>query len=183
MSPSSLKFSATGPMKWSGRSAASSSIPTTSSPRARMRWRGAASACAISKRATSTRTDSIVQLHGSGRGPSRCKRHFFIGRDMTERQARAAAASVPEAGGRGSADRRHRARLQQYPHRHHRHRRNPGEAVADDPQLAATAKLIDEAAERGAELTQASARIRPQAAAAAARDRHRRRSGASSAGS
>ena len=43
-----------------------------------------------------------------------------------------------------------------------------GGGVADRPELAAIAKMIDEAAERGAELTAAPARLRAPAAAAAA---------------
>ena len=46
-----------------------------------------------------------------------------------------------------------------------------GEAVADRPELAAIAKMIDDAAARGADLDATPARIRPQAAAATARGR------------
>ena len=48
------------------------------------------------------------------------------------------------------------------------------EGVKDDPALAAIAKMIDDAADRGAAAHRQSAGVRPQAAVAAARDRRQR---------
>ena len=63
------------------------------------------------------------------------------------------AACAEDGCGRPAHGRR-RARLQQYPDRDHRHHRHSGRSRRrSSPQLAAIAKLIDEAAERGANLT------------------------------
>ena len=60
--------------------------------------------------------DGAKRTGGAGGG-----RGFFETLE-TERQL----AAVAEDGGGRPADRRHRPRLQQHPHRHHRHDRNPG---------------------------------------------------------
>ena len=67
---------------------------------------------------------------------------------------RAPAPPVAEDGGDRPAHRRRRARLQQHPHRDHRHDRNPRRRPwptgRSSPPIA---KMIDEAADRGADLT------------------------------
>ena len=79
----------------------------------------------------------------------------FLHRPRPDREAGRGSpvAAGPEDGRDRPADRRRRARLQQHPDRHHRHHRNPGGSRRRQPELVAIAKLIDEAAERGANLT------------------------------
>ena len=118
------------------------------------------------------RDGHAVMLTWMGAWSEPVKRHFFVGRDLTEKQAAEAQfrqAQKMEAVGQLTGGVAHDFNniltvitgtigiLT--------------EAVADDPQLTAITRMIDEAAERGAELTRAPAGLCPQAAAAATRDR------------
>ena len=116
-----------------------------------------------------------VPLNWIGSWSEPVQRHFFIGRDLTEKQAAEAQfrqAQKMDAVGQLTGGIAHDFN-------------NMltvitgtigilGEAVADKPSLPPSRRLIDEAADRGAQSDQASARLCPQAAAAAARDRRQR---------
>ena len=103
----------------------SSCSPTTSRARAtRCAWRAAASSRATSNAAMSIATAMPVPLAWTGIWSEPDRQYFFIGRDMTRaHHARGPAAPGAEDGGGRPAHRRRRARLQQHPHRHHRHDR------------------------------------------------------------
>ena len=112
---------------------------------------------------------------GRGPGPSRSRRHFFIGRDLTEKQAAEAQlrqAQKMEAVGQLTGGIAHdfnniltviTGTIEIL-----------AEAVAREPQLAAIDRMIDEARRARRRADPASARLRPQAAAAAARSRRQR---------
>ena len=113
-----------------------------------------------------------VTLNWMGTWSEPVKRHFFIGRDLTEKQAAEAQfRQVAEDGLDRPADRRRRPRFQQRAHRHHRHDRHPG-GRGRRPARARRHHQADRRCRRARRATdQASARLRPQAAASAARDR------------
>ena len=129
-----------------------------------------------SKRSFETRyigkDGNAVSLNWSGTWSEPVRRHFFIGRDLTEKQTAEAQmrhAQKMDAIGQLTGGVAHDFNniltvitgtigiLE--------------EAVADQPELVSIAKLIDEAAERGAKPDQASTGLCPQAAVATARDR------------
>src|ERR1700738_1390574 len=96
-----------------------------------------------------------VMLNWMGSWSEPVRRHFFVGRDLTEKHiadAQLRQAQEREAAGQLTGGIAHdfnniltviTGTIEIL-----------GEAVADRPELAAIAKLIDEAAERGAHLTQ-----------------------------
>ena len=115
MSPSSLSILGYHPDEMIGRNATEFLYPEDlDAPATRCGWRDVVAAPAISIAATSTETVAWCRWCGPELvEPER--EYFFIGRDMTERPPRTAAAPGTEDGGDGTADRRHRPRLQQHP--------------------------------------------------------------------
>ena len=120
----------------------------------------------------STRTGKAVALNWTGTWSEPVRRHFFIGRDLTEKQAaEAQLRHVAEDGCDRPADRRRRARLQQYPDRDHRNHRHSGRSRRRRPAARRRRQADRRSRRTRRQPDQASARLCPQAAAAAARGR------------
>ena len=134
-----------------------SSSPTISRARAtKCAWRAAASISRNFECRYVHRDGHPVPLAWTGIWSEPDRQYFFIGRDMTRADhAGGPAAPGAEDGGGRPAHRRRGARLQQHPDRHHRHDRAADRLGAgNDPKLAPIVQAIDEAASRGAQLTQ-----------------------------
>ena len=98
----------------------SSSIPTTSrTPAKKCARRGAAEGQGVSIPATSTRTDAIVTLSWMGAWSEPVKRHFFVGRDMTESRRAQETLRESEQLARGIIDTALDAFIQMDETRHH----------------------------------------------------------------